>query len=111
MATESHDGQKSGVTSGWERFLTPPASASVRPTSIARRSRPTTTRKAPWMKPGDICRRLTSHRRAVGRTDHSSLYIVAAQADHRVQNHAARIGLPLARKRKVKVKCPTCKQP
>src|SRR6476646_6246271 len=59
----SRAGPRSGVTSSWARSSTLPDSANAPPTNTVRLCRPTTTPRAPWMKPASICKKHSSARK------------------------------------------------
>src|ERR1035438_3666130 len=62
-------GRRSGATFNWAKYSTSRDSANGPATSIARRCKPTTTPRARWTKPANICRLPTPRRahRAVNR--------------------------------------------
>ena len=62
-AMASRAGPRSGATFSWARSSTSPDSASAPPTNTGRRCRPTTTPRARWTKPGNICKKATNRPR------------------------------------------------
>src|SRR6476646_5947541 len=73
-------GPRSGATSSWGRFSTLPDSASAPPTNTARPYKPTTTPRAPWMKPASICKKHSNARKTDKRLVRPDVILRAAIA-------------------------------